>query len=99
MFYLVIVNKMNYVGLKQGSICLHWILTENNFTLKVQGKKVCKDLQSVFSPLKWITKEVGERGGINYSSNETSFIKTIFSRFKNTEILEKDILFGISWPL
>lgn len=69
------------------------------FHIKSSGKKVCKDLQSVFSPLKWITKVVGERGGINYSSNETSFIKTIFSRFKKTEILEKDIIFGISWPL
>lgn len=34
MFYLVIVNKMNYVGLKQGSICLHWTLTEKRFHIK-----------------------------------------------------------------
>lgn len=34
MFYLVIVNKMNYVGLKQGSMCLHWILTEKQFHIK-----------------------------------------------------------------
>lgn len=49
MFYLVIVNKMNYVGLKQGSICLHWILTGKQFHIKSSGeKKVWKDLQSLF---------------------------------------------------
>lgn len=34
MFCLVIVNKMNYVGLKQGSICLLWSLSEKQFHIQ-----------------------------------------------------------------
>lgn len=93
MFSLVIVNKMNYVGLKQGSICLHWTLTEKRFHIKSLERFTT--FFSLYSEL----LNIWEKKGINYFSNEIRLIKTIFSRCKKMEISEKGTLFGTSAPM
>lgn len=93
MFYLVIVNKMNYIGLKPSSICLHWILTEKQFHIKSWERFIITYFQ--------LYSELLRCGGqsINEFSNEMRLLKTICSRFRKTEILAKYTLLGTSLPM